>query len=201
MARRIAILGGGTAGHVYPALAIAEAYRQHRRDVEILFIGSARGYENQLVPAAGYRLECVPTARWLRTGLLGKARAVVVTSAGLAAAARLLRQARTELVIGFGGYASAGALLAARLLRLPIVLHEPNAKPGLTNRAFARFADRVHIHFPEAAQHFRASATVLTGTPIRREIVAVGERVRRPAEGTTRVLVSGGSLGDDFLNR
>lgn len=201
MTRRIAICAGGTAGHVLPAVTIANEYRRRHGDVDVMFIGSQRGFEGEIVPAAGFRLATVAAAPWLRVGWLGKARALASMAAGAIEARRLLATAGSELVIGFGGYASAGAVLAARSLGLPIVLHEPNAQPGLTQRRLAPLADRIHLGFEQARRHFAAERTRVTGTPVRRELFTIGAERQPPTESRpAQLLITGGSLGDHFLN-
>ncbi len=202
MTRRIAIAAGGTAGHVHPALAVADAYRAHDPDVEIIFLGTADGIETRLVPRRGYPLRSIPGAPLLGVGLAGKARALAALIQGVAAARGILRTARTELVVGFGGYAGAGAILAARSLGLATAIHEANAVAGVANRMLGRFADRVLLGFPSAAADFRPEQTLITGFPIADTITAATrDRNARPEPNTLHILVTGGSGGSAFLNR
>jgi UDP-N-acetylglucosamine--N-acetylmuramyl-(pentapeptide) pyrophosphoryl-undecaprenol N-acetylglucosamine transferase len=181
-----------------PALAVADAYRRRRAEVEILFIGGQRGFAARLVPARGYRLEIVPSAPLFGVGPQGKARAVTQLLAGIRRARSVLRAERAQLVLGFGGYASAGTLIAARMLRIPSAIHEANALPGLTNRLLGRVVDRVFLGFESARAFFRAGKTVVTGMPTDLGISPAGTReLHMPA----RVLVLGGSMGSPFLNR
>lgn len=201
MTRRIAIAAGGTAGHVHPALAVADAYRARDPDVEIIFLGTTDGIETRLVPHRGYPLRAIPGAPLFGVGVAGKARALAALIRGVAAARALLRSAQTELVVGFGGYAGAGAIVAARSLGLATAIHEANAVPGIANRLLGRFADRVLLGFPAAAAGFQSQKTLVTGLPVDDAIAAAARaRIARTDPNTFRVLISGGSGGSAFLN-
>ena len=154
LTRRIVLACGGTAGHVYPALALADAYREFDRAAEILFIGTPAGLESNLVPTRGYRLELIPGGPLAREPFRGKLRAIGGMGAGILAARRLLQKNNARLVIGFGGYATAGTLAAARSLGLRIAIHEANVEPGLTNRLLARLADRIYLAFDSTRTSF-----------------------------------------------
>ena len=199
--RRIAIAGGGTAGHVQPALAVAEAYRSTLPDVDILFLGTPDGAESRLVPAHGYRLATVTAAPFFGVGTAGRLRSVTALMVGAAQARRVLRAEGSELVLGFGNFAAAGALLGARTIGLRTVIHEANAVAGVANRLLGRLVDRVLLGFAEAAPAFPRRTTVLTGTPVRAAVRALaGARAEPRLPGPVRVLVVGGSLGSPFLN-
>lgn len=201
--RRVAIVGGGTAGHVYPALAVAEAYRELVPEAQITFLGTDLGFEGRIVPAAGCRLEIIPGSPLFGTDVAGKGRALKNTVAGMLAAARIFKREHIEGLLSFGGYASAGPVLAARRARLPIGICEPNVMPGLTNRLLARLADQVYLGSPSAASAFRRGASVVTGVPVRRSIGTPSEKgtVSMGTSEPRRILILGGSLGSSFLNR
>jgi UDP-N-acetylglucosamine--N-acetylmuramyl-(pentapeptide) pyrophosphoryl-undecaprenol N-acetylglucosamine transferase len=202
--RRVALIGGGTAGHVYPALAVAAAYRQVRPAVDVLFLGTRSGYESRLVPRQGYRLELVAGAPLFGVHLLGKARAAACVLAATAQAGRLFRRQRTELVLGFGGYTSAGPLLAARLLGIPCAVHEANVTPGLTNKWLGHLVDRVYLGFASAGHELPAVRRRVTGNPVRPEIAALYHEPRQPpqpSQRAARILITGGSQGARFFNR
>jgi UDP-N-acetylglucosamine--N-acetylmuramyl-(pentapeptide) pyrophosphoryl-undecaprenol N-acetylglucosamine transferase len=201
--RRIAIACGGTAGHVYPALAIADAYRRMIPGTDVLFVGGTGGVESRLVPAYGYRLAVTRTAPVLGVALAGKARAVIMTMVGMAQARRILRREIVHLVLGLGNYACAPAVLAAWSLGLPTLLHEANAVAGVANRFLGHVVDRVLLGFESAAAGF-AKPTTVTGTPVRAEILALAhgqDPDGAPRPGLpARILVSGGSQGSRFLD-
>jgi UDP-N-acetylglucosamine--N-acetylmuramyl-(pentapeptide) pyrophosphoryl-undecaprenol N-acetylglucosamine transferase len=202
--RRVAVAGGGTAGHVYPALAIAAAYRQTVDNVDLLFLGTAEGFEARLMPRHGYRLVLVQGAPLFRVGLGGKLRALNCLGSGIGQARRALKAHGARLVIGLGGYASAGVLLAARSLGLPAAIHEANVLPGLTNKLLGRLVDRVYLGFAASGWAFPRGRTLVTGNPVRSEIVRVGCEKQQRRYGVDRpvhILVTGGSEGAPFLNR
>jgi len=202
--RRIAVVGDGTAGHVYPALAIAEAYQQLYRDVDLLFIGAPEGFASQLVQNYGYRLVLVQGGPLFGVGVTGKLRTLWRLGRGFIQARQVLRATATRLVIGVGGYASAAALLAAKSLRLGTAIHEANAVAGLTNTLLSRLVDRVYLGFAAAGSAFPKGRQCVTGNPIRSAIAAMGREGRAAPHGEGQpfhILVTGGSLGALFLNR
>ena len=192
------VTGGGTGGHVYPALAVAEALVAHGHDpTAIRFVGARRGLETTAVPAAGFDLDVLP-GRGLRRSLAvdtlrDNAGALVGTGRAFAGAWRLVRRARPRVVLGVGGYASLPCVLVARLYRVPTVVHEQNAAPGLTNRIAVRLGARPAVSLPGTALR----GAVLTGNPVRR---AIAEVTRHPDPAHPVVLVFGGSLGARRLN-
>lgn len=200
--RRIAIAGGGTGGHVNPALAIADAWHLNFPAAKILFIGTARGLEATLVPKRGYHIELVQGSRLVGGGPLTKLRGLWSLAKGVLQARRLLQEHRVGLVIGVGGYASGAALLAAWTLGLPTAIHESNAVPGFTNKVLGRIAHRVYLGFEAAAPAFAASRVVVSGNPVRSEIAALSGRAGSAlrSDGPVHVLVVGGSQGALFLN-
>ncbi len=200
---QIVLAGGGTAGHTSPLIATAEALKA-LGDVEITCVGTPRGIESRVIPAAGLTLRMVrpvPLPRALEMDLVTMPPRLALA---VAQAARLLRQEKAQAVAGFGGYASLPVYLAARLLRVPVVVHEQNALPGLANKVAARFARHVCVSFPDTG----LPHAQFTGLPVRRSIVdldraaarpAARQRFGLPAEGPV-VLVSGGSQGAARLN-
>jgi len=192
--RRIAVTGGGTAGHILPAVDFLRAYRLEFGAAGF-FIGCASGLEKRLVPACGERFELIPGLPWARQRWGGKLRAAACLPAGILAARRILRREKVQLVIGAGGYAAFSACLAAHSLGIPVVIHEANAEPGLANLLAARFASLVCVGFGETAGGFAARAEI-TGTP--------AGSIARDGHGDTppwRFLVLGGSEGSPLLNR
>jgi UDP-N-acetylglucosamine--N-acetylmuramyl-(pentapeptide) pyrophosphoryl-undecaprenol N-acetylglucosamine transferase len=200
----VVLAGGGSAGHVSPLLATADALRRIAPDTVVTALGTSRGLEASLVPARGYPLELVPrvpmprkpTPALLR--LPGRLRGAVV------AAADVLERVGADVVVGFGGYVSAPAYLAARRRGVPIVVHEANPRPGLANRLGARFAARVAT----ATDGVPLSGAVTVGLPLRREVATL-DRAARRAEGREAfgldpelptLLVTGGSQGARTLN-
>lgn len=201
---RVALACGGTAGHVYPALAVADLCRRDHGAATAFFVVPAEGLACRLVTAAGYEIEILDSLPFSGASARGKVAAVGRLARGIVGARQILRRRGAQLAIGFGGYASAAPLLAARSLGLRTAIHEANVTAGLTNRLLARLVDRVFTSFEPAASGLSSARAERTGTPLRREIVelatarrAAGAGARTPA----RVLVTGGSLGSPFLNR
>ena len=201
---RVVLAGGGTAGHTSPLIATAAELRRLQPDVELIAVGTARGLETTVVPAAGLRLELiepVPLPRRLNADL---ARVPLRLGRAVAQAVRLLRSTRAGVVLGFGGYVAIPVYLAARRLGIPIVVHEQNALPGLANRVGARLTSSVFTAFPGTA----LPHAVEIGLPLRRSIVeldrAAQQRVARDCFGLhperPTVMVTGGSQGATSIN-
>jgi undecaprenyldiphospho-muramoylpentapeptide beta-N-acetylglucosaminyltransferase len=191
------ITGGGTGGHVYPALALADELvaRGHPRG-SIRFVGAERGLEATAVPEAGYAIDLLPGRGFDRARSIDALRRNVRTTrdtvVALARATRIVRRSRPAVVVGVGGYASLPALVAARLHGIPAVIHEADAHPGLANRIAVRLGARPAVSLPGTPLR----AAVVTGNPIRPEIV----RVRRAPLAPPVVAVVGGSLGAQRIN-
>jgi UDP-N-acetylglucosamine--N-acetylmuramyl-(pentapeptide) pyrophosphoryl-undecaprenol N-acetylglucosamine transferase len=199
--RRVLITVGATAGHVYPALAIADAYRAAFPDVDVRFAGAADPLAVRLLGARGHTLQPVSSSPFVSVGLAGKLAGGVRVGVGLAQARRLLRSCGTRLVVGLGGHASTSILLAARTVGARVALHEANVAPGVANRLLAPFAHRVYLGFAAAVPAFAARDPVVTGHPVRPEIAALaGERRAGPArDRAARVLVLSSTRGERFL--
>jgi len=199
---RVVITGGGTGGHVYPGLAVAEALRRLAPDADFLFIGG-RGLESRIVPQTGIRFASVLSHPWPRRPTIRWVPAVAQLGVGTAQAVGLLLRFRPHVIVATGGYVSIPAGMAARLLRIPLVVQEQNAIPGATNRLLVRWARAVSIPHESVARFFPGKATV-TGVPVREGALGGdrGRGLRRFGlrEGALTVLVLGGSLGAQALN-
>ena len=202
---RILLAGGGTAGHTSPMLATADALRRLAPDSEITCVGTPRGLENTVVPAAGYPLELIPPVPLPRRPGKELAAVPVRLRASVKAALRVLDRVRPDVVVGYGGYVSVPVYLAARRRRLPLVVHEQNAIPGIANKVGARFADRVAVSLPDTP--LRNAEYV--GLPLRRMISTLDRPALR-AEARAffgldpdlpTLVVTGGSQGAWRLNR
>lgn len=198
MACEVLIMAGGTGGHIFPGLAVAEALRQ--RGVAVRWLGTPRGLENQLVPAAGIALEHITVSGLRGRGAAGWLSAPFKISRALWQARGILRRHHPGCVLSMGGYAAGPGGLAARLLGIPLVIHEQNRRPGLTNRWLARWARHVCAAFPDTFP--AADKVTITGNPVRESITATPAPEQRfaMAHQPARVLVLGGSLGACFLN-
>ncbi len=180
---KLIIAGGGTGGHLFPALALAEEFKRRDPEVEIVFIGAHGGLEEKVVPRYGYPLRLLSVEGIKRKKGLKRIAALLKALSATIMAVGILRRLRPVGVIGSGAYSSAPVVFAARLLRIRTAILEQNALPGLTNRVSGRVVNRVYIAFEEAARYFPRARTVLTGNPIRREILSrVGPGGRPPIE-------------------
>lgn len=186
--------GGGTGGHVFPALAVAQELR--RRGHEPVFFGTRHGYEARLVPESGFPIEWIDIGGLNRVGLAQKLRSLVRLPLAVLQVWRWIARNRPGAVFSMGGYVAGPPVLAALLRGVPCVVMEPNAVPGMTNRKIARWTARALVHFPETARYFPGRAEV-TGVPVRQEFFAIGPR---PASDRYTLLVTGGSQGSRRLN-
>ena len=197
MPMRALIAAGGTGGHIYPGLAVArEVVRRDPRAV-VRFVGTAKGLETRLVPQAGFELSLIESAGLVNMGLRERLRGAAVLPKSFAAARRLIREFRPDVVIGAGGYVSGPVLLTAALMRVPTLVMESNAVPGFTNRVLARFVRAAAVSFEEALPYFRGKG-VVTGNPVRREFFDVPEKEADPAAFS--LLIFGGSQGARAVN-
>ena len=190
---RAILAGGGTGGHVIPALAIAN---QLKKDygAEVLFIGTARGIENRLVPAAGYPLQLVRVGALKSVSLTTRLKTAFDLPRAIWDAGRMLNEFAPDVVIGVGGYASGPAMLSAVTKHIPTLAFEPNVVPGFANRLVAHFVSGAAVHFEETAKYFRHGE--VTGVPVRHAFFAIPPK----SGGTPTALVFGGSQGAHAIN-
>jgi UDP-N-acetylglucosamine--N-acetylmuramyl-(pentapeptide) pyrophosphoryl-undecaprenol N-acetylglucosamine transferase len=195
MRLRVLIAGGGTGGHIIPALAIADALKAGPEAVEVLFLGTPRGLESRLVPQAGYPLELIEVGQLKNVSLATRLKTLTDLPRSLFRAQALLKSFRPQVVIGVGGYASGPAMAAAILTGIPTLAFEPNAAPGLANRLVGQRVSAAAVNFAPAARFFRNAQ--VTGIPVRAEFFSL---TPRPAGAPPHLLVFGGSQGARVLN-
>lgn len=198
---RLLIAGGGTGGHLYSGIAVARSWMGEGEDFQVLFVGTARGIEAKILPQEDLPLETISAGGILHRSTMQKISALVKSLWGLAQSLRVVSRFRPHVVLGVGGYSSAPAVVAAWLLRRPVVLLEQNMIPGLTNRLLSRLARRVAVALPGAGGYFRREKVVETGLPLRAELAVPFERDASSWEGPLRILVFGGSQGAEAINR
>ena len=190
---RVLIAGGGTGGHIIPALAVArELVKRH--SAEILFVGTPRGMESRLVPAAGFALRLIEVGQLKNVSFMTRLRTLVDLPRSIFACKRLIREFKPDVVFGVGGYASGPAMAAAIRLRVPTMAFEPNAMPGLANRLVGKRVQAAAVNFPAAAKWFRNCE--VTGIPVRPEFFSL----KPPAATAPHLLVFGGSQGARIFN-
>ena len=199
---------GGTGGHINPAIAVANIWKQRYPDSNILFVGASGHMEEKLVPAAGYELKTFPTAGMCRKlnfdGIKKNIKAVSNAFGAVSGCKKLIKEFKPDIIVGTGGYASFPALLAGKLMKVPTCVHEANAMPGLTTKMAASWADRVLICFPESAQHYKHPERIqAVGMPVRKEFIFTDKAQARQALGLDErpVIVSTfGSQGAKAMN-
>jgi UDP-N-acetylglucosamine--N-acetylmuramyl-(pentapeptide) pyrophosphoryl-undecaprenol N-acetylglucosamine transferase len=192
---RVIIAGGGTGGHVIPALAIAQELRS-QYGAEMLFVGTPRGIETRLVPAAGFDLHLIEVGALKRVDIATRLKTLLDLPRAVAASAKLVRAFRPDVMIGVGGYASGPAMFAACMMNIPTIAFEPNVVPGIANRLVAPMVSAAAVHFEATCGYFRNCQ--VTGVPVRQEFFHVPPR---PQDARPTLLVFGGSQGAHAINQ
>ena len=198
---KMLVAGGGTGGHLFPGIALAEELltRQPNRN-DVLFVGTAQGLEAKVVPQNGLKLELIEVSGLKRVGFLKRLKGLLRLPGAILRSVQILRSYRPDVVVGVGGYASGPVVLAAWLLRVPTAVQEQNALPGFTNRVLGHFVDVVLTAFPEAARHFPRRKVQMLGNPIRRALLD-NFLMDSVTHEKFSLLVFGGSQGAHVLNR
>ncbi|WP_417911077.1 undecaprenyldiphospho-muramoylpentapeptide beta-N-acetylglucosaminyltransferase [Candidatus Electronema sp. PJ] len=198
---RIIITGGGTGGHLFPGIALAAALRRRFPSCEIMFIGTQRQLDRDALAGLNFQQKAISCMGLKGMGLAHRLRSLASLPKAVLEAARLIRQFQPVLVFGVGGYVTGPVLLAAKLLGIPACIHEQNAIPGLANRLTARFVNKVFVSIP-GDYPFPLQKTVVSGNPVREEILAAAEKKQSQQESNQpfTLLVMGGSLGAHRIN-
>ncbi|MGA7832772.1 MAG: undecaprenyldiphospho-muramoylpentapeptide beta-N-acetylglucosaminyltransferase [Terracidiphilus sp.] len=190
---RVLIAGGGTGGHIIPALAVARELVAHH-SAEVLFVGTARGMESRLVPDAGFQLRLIDVGQLKNVSLVTRLRTLMNLPRSIFACRKLIRDFQPNVVFGVGGYASGPAMAAALQLKIPAMAFEPNAMPGLANRLVGKRVQAAAVNFATAATYFRNAE--VTGIPVRLEFFSL----QTPASAAPHLLIFGGSQGARIFN-
>ena len=190
---RILIAGGGTGGHIIPALAVAHELVEHHQ-AEVLFVGTARGLEIRLVPEAGFNLRLIDVGPLKNVSLITRLRTTLQLPRSIGECRRLIREFQPSVVLGMGGYASGPAMAAALLLKVPTMIFEPNAMPGFANRLVGKRVQAAAVNFANACTWFHNCE--VTGIPVRPRFFTIGQ----PTSSTPHLLIFGGSLGARIFN-
>lgn len=197
---RIVIAGGGTGGHLFPGIAVAEEFIKRDKQTEVLFVGTKRGIEGTLLSQIGYELKTIDIEGVKGRGLQALGKGFYRIPQSMWQSRRILKQFRPQIVIGVGGYASGPVVLAAYLMGITTAIAEQNAVPGITNRILGKFADKVFVTYPQTEAWFSSSSVILSGNPVRAAFAGV--RSRQKAEKDFRqLLVFGGSQGAAAINK
>lgn len=205
---KVLFAGGGTAGHINPALAIAGYIKEKESDARILYVGAKGGMEERLVPAAGYEFRSITISGFQRSlsakNLVRNGKTVLRLFTSTLEARRIIREFGPDICVGTGGYVAGPVIRAAIRMGIPSVIHEQNAYPGVTNKMLSKRADRTMLAVADAQRHLSPSARcVLTGNPVRQEVVRADRKVARTKLGLDSrplILSFGGSLGARKIN-
>jgi UDP-N-acetylglucosamine--N-acetylmuramyl-(pentapeptide) pyrophosphoryl-undecaprenol N-acetylglucosamine transferase len=204
MISKVIVAGGGTGGHLFPGIAVIEELERRVPNLEVLFVGTARGIENRILPKLGRKLELLDVTPLKGKGAVDALRSLSKLPRAGMQAMRILREFRPDFVLGVGGYASGPMLAAARTLGIKTALLEQNASVGLTNRMLSSVVERAYVTYPETASVFGAKKARVVGNPVRRAFVETAQLLfadpDRMASRKKRILVLGGSQGSRALN-
>ena len=194
---KVLIAAGGTGGHIYPGIAVAQEIMRRDSAAKVLFVGTARGLETRLVPQAGFELSLIDSAGLKNVSFVARLKGLAILPKSFVSARRLIRAFKPDVVVGAGGYVSGPVVLMAAFSGRPTLVMESNALPGWTNRVLARFVNRAAVSFEQALPYFRGKG-VVTGNPVRREFFEIPPKIREP--GKLSLLIFGGSQGARALN-
>lgn len=202
--KKFILAGGGTGGHIYPAIAIATGLKREFPDAEIIFVGTDRGLEKDLVPKAGFNLRKIRVKGFNRKISLETLSLIKELFLGGIDSIKILRQIKPNIVIGTGGYVAGPIIFFASMMGIPTIIHEQNVKPGITNRFLSRFVDKVIISFDDSKKYFPKNRLILAGNPVRTEITSGNKKEALKEYGLRSdmpvVLCFGGSQGAARLN-
>ena len=193
---RMLLAGGGTGGHLFPAVALGQLLTGQDENAEILFVGTQRGIEFRLLPQLQLPLETIDMVGIIGRGWRGKLELIPKLVRSLFQAQRILRRFKPDLVVGFGGYVSVPVLMAAKVLHVPYLIHEQNAIPGASNKLLARGATRICVSYADTLKYFSGDKARLTGNPLRQGFNKIKEELPEPGQ----ILVFGGSRGARAIN-
>lgn len=197
---RVVIAGGGTGGHLFPGIAIAEEFLRRDKKTEVLFVGTQRGIESKLLGPSGYKLSTIDVEGIKGRGIRALIKGFYQIPQSMWQSRRILKEFRPGIVIGVGGYASGPAVLAAYFVGLPTAIAEQNAAPGITNRILGKFVDKIFVTYAATADSFPASKVLVSGNPVRAAFTSVRSR-QQAAKDFQQLLIFGGSQGAQAINK
>lgn len=198
--RRLVIAGGVTGGHLFPGVAIAQEFVRADSRNAVLFVSAGRPMERSILSKAGFELRAIDVQGVKGRGRFNQLAALFKLPGAVWASSRILKQFRADLVLGVGSFAAGPVVMAARLGGIPCVLQEQNILPGITNRILSRWVGRIYVSFPESRDYFDSEKTLLTGNPVRRQILESARKQQKDKAGIFTVLVLGGSQGAHAVN-
>jgi len=199
MSLKVLIAAGGTGGHIYPAIAVANELKRRDSETQIRFVGTERGLEKRLVPENGFEISFIESAGLKNVGVMGQLKGLALLPKSFLAARRLIKEFKPDVVVGAGGYVTGPVLLMASLMKVPTIIMDSNALPGFTNRRLARFVDKAALTFEESLKFFPKGKGVVIGNPVRREFFDIKQKLREDARFC--LLIFGGSQGARAINQ
>jgi len=201
---RVIIAGGGTGGHLFPGIAVAEEFTRRDPATRVIFVGTEHGIEARVIPKEGYPIEFLKAEGMVGKSFFKKVRAAYLFVAAIFQSLGIISSVRPNIIVGVGGYASVGMVMAARLRRIPTIILEQNSVPGLANRFLGHFADIVAVTYQESISFFPREKTFLTGNPVRKRVLSKENADPHSAFNLLKdrftILVFGGSLGAKTIN-
>lgn len=201
---RVIIAGGGTGGHLFPGLAVAEEFKSRYKKTEIIFVGTECGIEARIIPREGYTIKFLRAEGFVGVSFPRKIKAIVKMIISLRDSYRIIQNVKPDIMIGVGGYASGVIMLTASILSIPTIILEQNCIPGLTNRILGKFAKAICVTYQESIPYFPKEKTYLTGNPVRVKIlrgnVEYGYKLFSLEKGLFTIFIFGGSLGAKSIN-
>lgn len=197
---RIVIAGGGTGGHLFPGIALAEEFIKRNKQTEVLFIGTKRGIESKLLSGAGYKLCTIDIEGIKGRGVKALVKGFYSIPQSMWQSRLILQQFHPQIVIGVGGYASGPAVLAAYFMGIPTAIAEQNSVPGITNRILGKFVDKIFVTYEQTIKSFSSSKVLLSGNPVRAAFAGVRSRPKS-IKDFRQLLVFGGSQGARAINK
>ncbi|MGD9281689.1 MAG: glycosyltransferase, partial [Desulfobacterales bacterium] len=203
-ALRIVIAGGGTGGHLFPGLAIAQEFMARNKRNTVLFVSTGNALERSVLSEAHFKLETITAEGIKGRGLWNQGKSALKIPRGIIESVRILKKIQPDLTVGLGSYSAGPVIVGAWLLRKKIVLHEQNILPGSTNRILARFADRIYVSFDDTKKRFDSQKARLTGNPVRKELLNHHEGNGNDVAADSKsfcVLIIGGSQGAHRIYR
>lgn len=201
-ALRVIIAGGGTGGHLYPGLALAEELKGRNEETEILFVGTSSGLEAKVLPREGYRLKTIKVDKLVGMKGIQKIKTLLLIPVAFIQSMWIILRFKPQVAVGVGGYAAGPVVIIAALMGVSTVIHEQNVYPGFTNRVLGRFVDVIAISFSQTASAFPADKTRVTGNPLRKRFSSSPQAPgKTPHSGADTLLILGGSRGARSINR
>ncbi len=201
----IVIAGGGTGGHIYPAIAVAREFRKSVPEARFTFVGTAKGLESKIIPKEGYDIRFIRSEGLVGKGVAGTVKSLFKIPLSLKDSRRVLKELRPDLVLGVGGYSSGPVVFSASMMGIPTMIHEQNTVPGLANKILGKFVDTIAVTYHESIQFFPPEKIYLTGNPVRKDILngdrERGYRIFSLDRDLFTIFVFGGSRGASSINK